>query len=232
MHQKDYQSVADALRSAAARIDFELQPGGVFELVGHDDAHRMLDTVAQAMADWFEGRNYYRFNRELFLRACGLDDEAVAPGSERRREAPIAFDSVRVGDCLFFVNSGGHSYAAFAARATPLAVTMERIWDLDQAYLLIPTFKIRRAAWPRHHVVLMDREDHPSPTIAASQKPADSPDATEQAEATEPHDQTTPAANDPAALANLAFADPPAEGHMPASSTEPQRRSGRPRRAK
>jgi hypothetical protein len=93
MNRKDYQEVASALLSAAARLDGELEPGGAFESIDQADARRLLAVLAGGMADWFAEHNPYRFNPEAFLNACGLleDVTAATPArTGRRTNEPIA----------------------------------------------------------------------------------------------------------------------------------------------
>ncbi|MEJ3743157.1 hypothetical protein WEI85_07710 [Actinomycetes bacterium KLBMP 9797] len=211
MNRKDYQEVASALLSAAARLDGELEPGGAFESIDRADARRLLAVLAGGMADWFAEHNPYRFNPEAFLSACGLleDVTAVTPArTGRRTNEPIAHGDVKVGDCLRYVTGGGQNYAGIVTKVTDLTVRLEHGWNLDMDFEMAKV-TLRRANWSRHHVRLMDSTDTPGPSDAPQ------PNAASVASQAFPHPPGTEAPATSAELAPTDGSQPPRQARRP-----------------
>jgi hypothetical protein len=164
MHRKDYFETARALSAGVARVDGDLEPGGACESMDPAQVRRLLAVVAGGMANWFSEHNC-AFDIDAFLTACGLFDEVkalTADRSPRQRGELLDYADVKLGDCLFYITSGGRERIGIVSSMTNLAVTLDPGWDLylDEEW---STTKLRRSSWSRYHVRLMDPDVIPTP---------------------------------------------------------------------
>ncbi|MFB9178487.1 hypothetical protein ACFFX1_10140, partial [Dactylosporangium sucinum] len=113
------------------------------------------------------------FDRDAFLSAAGLLDavEAVAPTPHygRKVDAPTAFDDVRVGDWLYFINSGGRDFVGQVDGMTDKTIRIAAGFQDQVSGVRFggPT-SLRRANWSRLQVHLWE----PAPTAETDAEPA------------------------------------------------------------